>query len=538
MKKWLIIMIAGLAPSLHAQNLDGQGNDFGITAEDESKAVVILVDNVLHEVYGMQTQLAEFCPTQFPFKYETPEKTYYFQNEDLLNRFKACKDLQKTACSHTEQQRQSAATEEENLRKNISTLFEGHQQRLFEAELQKKIETTASQNPLLKLTVQESVDAHLQYLEQHSKKDLLTYFKAHYANPTLGFVHLSQDNVDGGGFILPTLSRFIQKLSAREPKVYEKLKNSLSELHADKHNFGTDRRISKNLSTIYDSLFKYLSEEELRAFTQEFTIALYEALKGDVSEVLRYYPSGLPSELVMQSEELFYPRDKKERIKEIFNEVKQKVIGTVQSKATEPQLQAQTQKALSLLNAVELSWPLDLVGQDVFTGEYLRSMVSTENAAYSPVTNHIKINVPILNAPRWKVFWTLAHEIGHAIDLSKDYSPSFWSHLKECFQKQGFKDHHMGETFSDWLAMEMLTQALESQVPPLTAEEKQEAIFEAVWFCDASVVDEDAIDLVTGKPDPHPSQSRRVNVTMRSHPYLNKLFGCNSSPHYCSGDHP
>ena len=113
-------------------------------------------------------------------------------------------------------------------------------------------------------------------------------------------------------------------------------------------------------------------------------------------------------------------------------------------------------------------------------------MVTSENAAYSSENNRIKINVPYLSAPLWKQMWTLSHEIGHAIDLSSNRIPEFWKHLKACFEKKGFEETQMGETFSDWLAAEILMEFLKEPSLSLSESEKREAVLTSVWLCRAA----------------------------------------------------
>ncbi|MBI3017133.1 MAG: hypothetical protein HYY62_03950 [Deltaproteobacteria bacterium] len=533
MRRFLIagmgVLMGGVLPFFAYAQLFKSSDVAGLmTVEDESKAVVILVDNMLREVRGFPAQLTQLSPSCYPFRHEIGSHTYYFQSESILNRFKACKDLQKTACEHTQREREGNSQKQEELKGEISGIFDAHKRDIFEEKVREKLDELSSQNPLLKQTAEESMNAHVEYLNQHGREGLRTFFKSHYVQPNIGFIHLRpNDGLSYKGPMMLTLERFIEKFQTRDPNLFEKLKRFL---HKAVNGIGER---SENLLKLYDALFTSLSDEEIRAFTQEFTVSLYEEFSNSLSRELNWLQA--PSEVTAQAEARFYPSHKKGEITQAFNDVKQKISALMQNKSTETGID--TSQALSVLNTLELSWPMDLAREEGFIGDTLKAMISTENAAYMPDINRIMIHVPFLNIPRWQIIWLLGHEIGHAVGLKREYVPQFWKHLKDCFDEQGFKEYQMGEVFSDWLATEILTQLLESQTPPLREEEKREALLEAVLFCTPGEENEGALDLF-GQPEPHPANWKRINKIIRSHPYVNKLFGCSSSPPYCSGDQP
>ena len=261
---------------------------------------------------------------------------------------------------------------------------------------------------------------------------------------------------------------------------------------------------------------------------------MHEAFSLSISDKLKFWPLH-DSHLVQSIEERFYPNAKKAEIARTFQRVKEKIITYVERSA-EGKSQDVSQ-ARQVLNGIDLYWPMERMGQEGFTGNYLQSMVTSENAAYSSENNRIKINVPYLSAPLWKQMWTLSHEIGHAIDLSSNRIPEFWKHLKACFEKKGFEETQMGETFSDWLAAEILMEFLKEPSLSLSESEKREAVLTSVWLCRAAE-EQELMDPLTGNPDVHPPDWKRINTILRAHPYFNQLFGCASSPSYCSGELP
>ena len=156
-----VLMGSVLSFFAHAQVFKSSDVAGLITVEDESKAVVILVDNMLREVRGLPAQLAQLSPSCYPLRHEIGSRTYYFQSEEILNRFKACKDLQKTACDRTAQQRAERTAGQEELRQEISSIFEEQRRHIFEEKVREKVAELSSQNPLLKQTAEESMEAHV-----------------------------------------------------------------------------------------------------------------------------------------------------------------------------------------------------------------------------------------------------------------------------------------------------------------------------------------------------------------------------------------
>ncbi len=155
----------------------------------------------------------------------------------------------------------------------------------------------------------------------------------------------------------------------------------------------------------------------------------------------------------------------------------------------------------------------------------------------------------VLAARSWfNLIFTFAHEMGHAIDpcelRSMHLSIPAYDRIRGCFLRNGLiaarrtraecaRDDQLAETFADWVAVEITSQAL----APFALEFGNEDVLSAVANSVRDLCDQ--TEMGGGVPDLeyHPSPQIRIEEIFGRHPAIRSLLGCASwdaLPEYCS----
>lgn len=138
---------------------------------------------------------------------------------------------------------------------------------------------------------------------------------------------------------------------------------------------------------------------------------------------------------------------------------------------------------------------------------------------------------------RFNLAFTLAHELAHSIDpctlRSTGWTPPALERLSACLMDQGLVDlgdqrrecslrDQLSETFADWLAAEILSQALEAWGSDYPEDQRWAAVVNSIRdLCEVP-------DLSVEKNDSawHPSPKIRIDRILGRHPRIRRYLGC------------
>lgn len=143
----------------------------------------------------------------------------------------------------------------------------------------------------------------------------------------------------------------------------------------------------------------------------------------------------------------------------------------------------------------------------------------------------------LISAKSWfNNIFTLAHELAHAIDPCevKNANLSFkaYDQLSSCFEKKKWilplphrfecgKNDQFSETFSDWIAVELLHEALKEFSKEFKGSQIVSAIINAVR--DLCEQDEQLLEVDT---DQHLTPKLRIEALLGQHPGIRQILGC------------
>lgn len=162
----------------------------------------------------------------------------------------------------------------------------------------------------------------------------------------------------------------------------------------------------------------------------------------------------------------------------------------------------------------------------------------------------------ILNAKSWfNLVFTMAHEFAHAIDpcelRSANLAMPAYGRLSSCFVSTGViaagpgrlecgENDQLSETFADWLAVQVVSEALTAFATEFHGQQLINAATNSVRdLCEQ----DDGPELDLGQ---HPSPETRIERIFGHHPKVRELLGCGpvgadaparAAPEYCGFDH-
>ena len=155
----------------------------------------------------------------------------------------------------------------------------------------------------------------------------------------------------------------------------------------------------------------------------------------------------------------------------------------------------------------------------------------------------------ILNAKSWfNLVFTVAHEFAHAIDpcelKNANLTIPAYKRISSCFLASGLiatppgrhecgESDQLSETFADWMAVQVVSEALRSYAPELQGPHLINAATNSVRdLCEQ----EEGAELDLGQ---HPSPEIRIDRIFGQSPRVREILGCTQSEHnnYCGFDY-
>src|SRR3989338_7725985 len=215
-----------------------------------------------------------------PAIYEDNFGSLYFTHPEVREKYHACKDLRKLACSKNQEELNRTRHQKE---KEFIDLLDKHSQ--IRTTFNEKLSTLNPPNSLLTLDSQKAVSNHLQHLKKEGRLAMLDFFLQHYKKGLL-FSDEIMPLLELNGYYLEKLKTRQQLTDDEEEdlrysnntpeqyyqKNYKILFKKLSDPELEDYIY---RFIQIELNNLIQPTYHRLSLNE--AFTQEVTKLLYPA---------------------------------------------------------------------------------------------------------------------------------------------------------------------------------------------------------------------------------------------------------------------
>jgi len=268
--------------------------------------------------------------------------------------------------------------------------------------------------------------------------------------------------------------------------------------------------------------FKLLDASTFFTLIKEFIRAIHQAFFAPYE----YFIEENDGSFKKRVEDSLYPNSIKEKIAKYFSIV----IELAQQFLADHGVSEDNRRSLT---KVELEWPI--TSKDT----YFKSTILDENAHYVTKNKKILVYGGYANQSDGKIFSSLAHEYGHAIDdfLTKD---SIFStcieHVKSCLQKVVPLERNnlvdrTGEGFADWFAAYILAKYLQNNESSLNKKGIKSFIDEAIILTCKDEKDYNELSLLG--MDPHPRWDMRTNNIYGAHPYIKNFYNLKYSMPFC-----